>query len=304
MARSQRVCARVWSHGVQSFAPVLPDVTGDRSSALFETDSPASGPISRRGMAHAPARRPEARRGFTLEVEGSPPLACGEILGFRESLVALIDPRAQVPLRLGILATSIELDAWLDGWAEDDTQVRRTVTLRRRLDGKAVTVIATLASHGFGVDPSLALESVTSPRGSEAAEDHPQRHLLEGRRRRGARPARAREREQAPGDRAVVRLTHALSALSPGAFFPKQRRPPSLTPRYDDAAEASDELRLAHPALRLEPRLPRGPALGAGARRRGHHARRQPGDASAEPVCSALARPLPLSKAMISSGYA
>ncbi len=118
-------------------------------------------------MAHAPARRPEARRGFTLEVEGSPPLSCGEILGFRESLVALIDPRAQAPLRLGILATSIELDAWLDGWAEDDTQVRRTVTLRRRLDGKAVTVIATLASHGFGVDPSLALESVTSPRGSK-----------------------------------------------------------------------------------------------------------------------------------------
>ena len=146
--------------------PSSPTSQGDRSSALLETDSPASGPISRRAVTLAPARRPEARRGFTIEVEGSPPLFCGEILGFRESLVSLVDPRAQVPLRLGILATSIELDTWLDAWAEDDTQVRRTVTLRRRVDGKAVTVIVTLASHGYGVDPSLALESVTSPRGS------------------------------------------------------------------------------------------------------------------------------------------
>lgn len=145
--------------------PSSPTSQGDRSSALFETDSPASGPISRRGVSHAPARRPE-RRGFTIEVEGSPPLFCGELLGFRESLVCLVDPRAQVPLRIGILAASIELDTWLDAWAEDDTQVRRTITLRRRVDGKAVTVIVTLASHGFGVDPSLALESVTLPRGS------------------------------------------------------------------------------------------------------------------------------------------
>lgn len=101
-----------------------------------------------------------------IEVEGSPPLPCGEILGFRESLVAVVDSRAQAPLRVGILAASLELDAWLDAWAEDDTQVRRTLTLRRRIDGRAVTVIATLASHGFGVDPSLALESVASPRGS------------------------------------------------------------------------------------------------------------------------------------------
>jgi hypothetical protein len=113
----------------------------------------------------SPARRPE-RRGFTIEVEGSPPLFCGELLGFRESLVALVDPRAQVPLRIGILAASIELDTWLDAWAEDDTQVRRSITLRRRVDGKAVTVIVTLASHGFGVDPSLSLESVMNPRGS------------------------------------------------------------------------------------------------------------------------------------------
>jgi hypothetical protein len=132
---------------------------------LFETDSPASGPISRREASHVPARRPE-RRGFTIEAEGSLPLFCGELLGFRESLVCLVDSRAQMPLRIGILAASIELDTWLDAWAEDDTQVRRTITLRRRVDGKAVTVIVTLASHGFGVDPSLALESVTLPRGS------------------------------------------------------------------------------------------------------------------------------------------
>ena len=80
-------------------------------------------------------------------------LSCGEILGFRESLLAVGDARAQVPLRLAILATTVELDEWLDAWSEDTSQVRRSITLRRRLDDKTVTVIATLASHGFGVDP-------------------------------------------------------------------------------------------------------------------------------------------------------
>ena len=105
-------------------------------------------------------------RGFLLEVNGAT-LACGEIHGFREALVAAADPRAQAPLRLAILATSIELDSWLDAWSEDATQVRRTITISRRLDSKRVTAIVTLASHGFGVDPSLAVESVVSPRGAK-----------------------------------------------------------------------------------------------------------------------------------------
>ena len=125
-----------------------------------------SGPITRRPMARGPTRRPEPRRGFTIEVAGAAPLSCGEILGFRESMVAAGDPRAKEPLRLGFLATSIELDAWLDAWSEDDVQVRRTLTVRRNLDNRAFTVIATLASHGYGVDPSIVVESVMSPRGA------------------------------------------------------------------------------------------------------------------------------------------
>lgn len=92
------------------------------------------------------------------------PLVCGDILGFRESMLAAGDPRLQAPLRLGFLATSIELDEWLDLWSEDAEQVRRTITIRRRHDDKAVTVIATLASHGHGVDPSIVVESVSIPR--------------------------------------------------------------------------------------------------------------------------------------------
>ncbi len=125
-----------------------------------------SGPITRRAAPRGPARRPEERRGFTIEVAGSGSLFCGDIVGFRESTIAAADPRAQAPLRLGFLAVSVELDAWLDAWAEDETQVRRALTIRRRLDDKAVTVIATLASHGHGVDPSLAVESVVNPRRS------------------------------------------------------------------------------------------------------------------------------------------
>jgi hypothetical protein len=133
---------------------------------LIEAESPVSGPITRRAVARGPTRRPAAQRGFTLEVAGGPALGCGEILGFREAVIAAGDPRAQAPLRLGVLATSIELDAWLDGWSEDDVQVRRAITVRRCLDNKAVTVIATLASHGYGVDPSIAVESVMAPRRS------------------------------------------------------------------------------------------------------------------------------------------
>ena len=122
----------------------------------------------RRATARGPTRRLEVRRGFTIEVAGLPgalPFTCGEILGFRESLLASGDPRVQAPLRLGLLGTSIELDTWLDAWSEDDVQVRRSITVRRNLDDKAVTVIATLASHGYGVDPSVVVESVSIPRG-------------------------------------------------------------------------------------------------------------------------------------------
>lgn len=120
----------------------------------------------RRAVARGPTRRPDERRGFIIEVAGVGSLFCGEILGFRESTLAAADSRAQAPLRLGFLAASVELDAWLDAWSEDATQVRRTITIRRRLDDKAVTVIATLASHGYGVDPSLSVESVVNPRRS------------------------------------------------------------------------------------------------------------------------------------------
>lgn len=147
--------------------PSAPASQGDQSSSLIEADSPVSGLVPRRAPpARRPARRPDPQRGFLLEVDGET-LSCGEIHGFRDALVAAADPRAQAPLRFAILATSIELDAWLDAWSEDAKQVRRAITIRRRLDGKTVTVIATLASHGFGVDPSLAVESVVSPRGSK-----------------------------------------------------------------------------------------------------------------------------------------
>jgi hypothetical protein len=146
--------------------PSAPTLQGDHSSSLLEADSPVSGLVTRRVPARGSTRRPDAHRGFVLEVEGAT-LSCGEIHGFRDALVAATDPRAQAPLRFAILATSIELDAWLDAWSEDATQVRRAITIRRRLDNKKVTVIATLASHGFGVDPSLAIESVVSPRGSK-----------------------------------------------------------------------------------------------------------------------------------------
>jgi hypothetical protein len=42
--------------------------------------------------------------------------------------------------------------------------VRRTVTVSRRFDGKEVTAIATLCSYGYGVETSLAVESICASR--------------------------------------------------------------------------------------------------------------------------------------------
>jgi len=45
--------------------------------------------------------------------------------------------------------------------------VRRTLVIRRAGDGAQVAIIATLASHGFGVPTSLAVESVREREGGE-----------------------------------------------------------------------------------------------------------------------------------------
>jgi hypothetical protein len=48
----------------------------------------------------------------------------------------------------------------LERWAEDAEQVWREMRIRRASDGAEICVVATLASHGYGVPTALAVESV------------------------------------------------------------------------------------------------------------------------------------------------
>lgn len=88
-------------------------------------------------------------------------LGCRDLRGFEEALLAALDPRAPSPPRIWILDPATTASPSLfDRWAEDAEQVRRTLVLRRARDGAEVRVVATLASHGFGVPTSIVVESV------------------------------------------------------------------------------------------------------------------------------------------------
>jgi hypothetical protein len=112
-------------------------------------------------------RHDHAVAGFWIEAGGTTRAACHEVRGFGEALVAARDPLAPAPLRLVIAGLDDQARAWLARWAEDAEQVRRTVVLRRAADGAQVAIIATLASHGFGVPTSLCVESVRSREGGD-----------------------------------------------------------------------------------------------------------------------------------------
>ena len=98
---------------------------------------------------------------FLVEAEGAGPLTCREVRGFHAALYAAYDPQASLPQRLVVGGADPALADWLFEWAQDETRVRRTVTVHRRLDEKCVTAVLTLASFGPGVETSLAVESVT-----------------------------------------------------------------------------------------------------------------------------------------------
>lgn len=115
-------------------------------------------------------RRAERSRGFTLELAG--PLAegraggeltCVDVRGFRDAALAAAEARVMAPLRLVIIGPTGDLGALLDTWAEDAEQVRRTLLISRRFDGRAFRVVATIAAHGYGVETSLAVESLSPP---------------------------------------------------------------------------------------------------------------------------------------------
>ncbi|APR78341.1 Hypothetical protein A7982_03688 [Minicystis rosea] len=98
--------------------------------------------------------------GYWIEAGSAPRVSCQKVHGFAEALEAALDPLAPAPLRLAITGLSDEAVAWIERWSEDADQVRRALLIRRVGDGAQIVIIATLASHGFGIPTSLAVESV------------------------------------------------------------------------------------------------------------------------------------------------
>lgn len=98
--------------------------------------------------------------GFLVKVDDARPLWCREVRGFHRAAVAAVDPDAVPPAQLILVGLDEAARAWFAAWAEDSERVRRTVTIRRLLDDREATAVVTLASYGYGVDPSLAVESI------------------------------------------------------------------------------------------------------------------------------------------------
>jgi hypothetical protein len=102
--------------------------------------------------------------GFILEVDGaSAPLPCKVVRGFQDAVAAASDPRKPMPSRLVIVNPDVTTFDWLAAWSEDDVQVRRTLRIRRRLDGTAVVAVVTLAAFGRATPIALIVESLTLP---------------------------------------------------------------------------------------------------------------------------------------------
>jgi hypothetical protein len=146
--------------------PEAPDDAGDagRAPKVAPPDPPRSAPITQ-------ARRSERSRGFAFHVEGFGELGCGDVRGFREAALAAVDPRAAMPSRLVLVGPDAELRDWLLAFAEDTEQVRRALTIHRRFDGKSIRAVVTISTFGYGVETSLAVESVSAPRAEGDDED-------------------------------------------------------------------------------------------------------------------------------------
>jgi hypothetical protein len=124
--------------------------------------------VSRDSFFPAPPALDDAEAaGFWIEAGRDARVSCRDVRGFAEALVAAADPIALAPTRLVIVAPEDDALAWIEQWSEDAEQVRRSLVIRRASDGAQIAIIATLASHGFGVPTSLAVESVRAREGGD-----------------------------------------------------------------------------------------------------------------------------------------
>jgi hypothetical protein len=118
-------------------------------------------------LGHAGGLRGAPTPGFLVELDLAPQadgsaLFCPEVRGFEEALRAAEDGTL-ASTRLALASVDADAAAWLEAWSEDEETVERTVRVARLADGASLTVVATLAIFGRGVDTSLAV-SARAPR--------------------------------------------------------------------------------------------------------------------------------------------
>jgi hypothetical protein len=114
-----------------------------------------------------PRRLPARARGFSIGCDGAGEVACVDVRGFRDALRAARDPNVAAPLRFVVIGPDARAMSWLDAWAEDVARVRRNIIVSRAFDGEAITAIVTIAAHGYGIDTSLAIESLRAAASSD-----------------------------------------------------------------------------------------------------------------------------------------
>lgn len=117
-------------------------------------------PTDEQASSVSPPAGPAA--GFAIEVDGADAgeMSCRRVRGFRDAFTAAVDPHAEVPPQLVLVAPSPSAASWLARWAEDARCVHRSIRLRCIADGRAVMAVASLASYGYGVETALLVESV------------------------------------------------------------------------------------------------------------------------------------------------
>ncbi|EYF07560.1 hypothetical protein [Chondromyces apiculatus] len=99
---------------------------------------------------------------FSLSVDTGQVIGCREVRGFHSAVSAANDPRLSLPPRLVLRGLDEHAHAWVEAWAEDCERVRRTISIRRLLDEREITAVATLASFGSGVETEISIESLTT----------------------------------------------------------------------------------------------------------------------------------------------
>ncbi|MEJ7735442.1 MAG: hypothetical protein WKG00_40430 [Polyangiaceae bacterium] len=142
---------------------------------MSDEDGAASGLAGPAGLAHAHAHglRGAPTPRFLVELDGAAgtdgsALFCPEVRGFDEALRAA-EGGTFAPTRLALAFVDSDAAAWLQAWSEDEETVERTVRVARLGDGASLTVVATLAIFGRGVDTALAVSAQALAAGARAA---------------------------------------------------------------------------------------------------------------------------------------